>query len=307
MSIEILVATSKKIPFRMPDFYKPVQINSENSSELIPEYYHDNTGDNISIKNPNYCELTALYWGWKNSSADIIGLCHYRRFFSKYDQPSYRSFRRTTDKHLIDDSISREQIEKYLNNADIIVGMPHLPYPLDAYEDLKKSCYERDIRAMIDVVNNNYKGYYQTLESVLHQKNLVYFNMMICKKELMNDYCSWLFSILGETEERCDLSNYSQQRKRLYGYLAEVLLNVYILKHSLKAKNVELLLLNSQLERKKCKSIFSDMKINFERSLINSSLGQIADSYYKVFKPQIYESYLQCLEVLKKNNVMRTY
>lgn len=44
-------------------------------------YQKDNEGDNISAKNPYYCELTGIYYAWKNIPAEYLGLVHYRRYF----------------------------------------------------------------------------------------------------------------------------------------------------------------------------------------------------------------------------------
>ena len=81
MKTTILIATHKQ--YRMPEdsVYLPIHVGKECSSLQLP-YIGDNTGENISIKNPHYCELTAIYWAWKNLSADAIGLVHYRRHFS---------------------------------------------------------------------------------------------------------------------------------------------------------------------------------------------------------------------------------
>jgi hypothetical protein len=57
----------------------PVQVNSATAAKRM-NMAHDDDGDNISLKNPHYCELTAQYWEWKNVEADYYGLCHYRRF-----------------------------------------------------------------------------------------------------------------------------------------------------------------------------------------------------------------------------------
>ena len=88
-SIKILVATTKK--YRMPKdpIYVPVQVGAALSNAPDLPYMKDNTGDNISEKNPRYCELTGLYWAWKNLDADYLGLVHYRRYFAS-DKKSWR-------------------------------------------------------------------------------------------------------------------------------------------------------------------------------------------------------------------------
>ena len=78
-----MVITHK--PYEMPKdaIYVPLQVGAalRKKSSLVPTYARDDTGENISRKNPYYCELTGLYWAWKNCSADYIGLVHYRRHF----------------------------------------------------------------------------------------------------------------------------------------------------------------------------------------------------------------------------------
>ena len=79
MDIKVIVAAHK--PYRMPQdsMYLPLQVGRALADQDLG-WQGDNTGDNISLKNPYYCELTGLYWAWKNLKADAIGLVHYRRF-----------------------------------------------------------------------------------------------------------------------------------------------------------------------------------------------------------------------------------
>ena len=79
MNVKIIVATHKTYPMPNDKMYFPIQVGAEGKNNL--GYQADNTGDNISKKNPYFCELTGLYWAWKNLDADYIGLAHYRRHF----------------------------------------------------------------------------------------------------------------------------------------------------------------------------------------------------------------------------------
>lgn len=77
MKTEIYIATHKDYSFQQKKI--PIHVGKD-LTDLNLGIIGDNTGDNISSLNPNFCELTALYWMWKNSSADYLGLIHYRRF-----------------------------------------------------------------------------------------------------------------------------------------------------------------------------------------------------------------------------------
>ena len=86
VDIKVIIATHKK--YRMPEdkLYLPLHVGAEGKTDeegnpLDLGYQKDNTGENISELNPSFCELTGLYWAWKNLDADYVGLAHYRRHF----------------------------------------------------------------------------------------------------------------------------------------------------------------------------------------------------------------------------------
>ena len=79
MDIKILVAAHTKYWMPNNSVFLPIQVGAALHPAL--GYIPDTTGDNISAKNPNYRELTGLYWAWKNLDCEYIGLCHYRRYF----------------------------------------------------------------------------------------------------------------------------------------------------------------------------------------------------------------------------------
>ena len=150
ISVEVYVATHKQINFALPDYCKKIQVNAQDTGQW-EGYLHDNDNqsDNMSLKNSSYCELTALYSMWKNCSADIQGLFHYRRFFSSMDNLSeqYMTPVATPAGRIYKSSITSQAIINALEheNYDVIISMPFPPYPLNVLEDLKRFCYWKDI------------------------------------------------------------------------------------------------------------------------------------------------------------------
>lgn len=81
--IRIFIACHK--PTYVPEnpIFYPVQVGTALTEKRLEHMaYRDNEGDNISGKNPDYCELTAQYWAWKNIDCDYYGFFHYRRYLT---------------------------------------------------------------------------------------------------------------------------------------------------------------------------------------------------------------------------------
>ena len=106
--VNIYIAAHKKFNVPNNDIYIPLQVGAEGKPNL--GYTLDCSGDNISLKNPYFCELTGLYWIWKNSNADYVGLVHYRRFFYKSALSNIKNI------------LSKNEIINILNKNDIILS-----------------------------------------------------------------------------------------------------------------------------------------------------------------------------------------
>jgi hypothetical protein len=239
--LEIAVATHKKIKCELPDGYHFMQVNCAGTKEHWSGYLHDDAGENISEKNFCYCELSAMYWLWKNSSADYKGLCHYRRYFSRQDRIYMKEWSVTRLGKLRSEILSEQEIQGYLKDHDAILVQPYLPYPDTEQTDLERYCYAGDIDHLTEVITEYYPAYASSYHQVMQSKNLSHYNMLIASREIFDAYCEWLFDILEKVEKRCDITGYDVQHKRIYGYFGEVLLNVYLEKHQLKCKYVRAL------------------------------------------------------------------
>ena len=80
--IKIYVSCHKECFMPQGELFYPIQVGAAAAGKRFAGILHDDEGDNISHKNPTYCELTAQYWAWKNDDADYYGFFHYRRYMS---------------------------------------------------------------------------------------------------------------------------------------------------------------------------------------------------------------------------------
>ena len=233
-NIKIIVATHKK--YKMPEdkMYIPVQVGAE-GKEKIEGYQPDNVGENISIKNPYFCELTGLYWAWKNMDSDYIGLVHYRRHFTE----SQKVPKDEGSKFNI--LLNKEEIEKILENTDVILPQKRKYYIENLYDHYKHTMYIEPLDETRKIIEEKYHEYLEEFDKLHKRTSAHMFNMFVMKKEILNDYCTWLFDILFELEKRIDVSQYDAFHARFFGRVSELLLDVWINKNNINYKEVKVI------------------------------------------------------------------
>ena len=223
----IYIATHKA--FNPPELegYRPLQVGASTHPELDLGYQKDNTGDNISEKNPSFCELTGLYWIWKNTKDPYKGLVHYRRYFGK---SNFAHSKRAI--------YSYEQMLNFLENCDVV--LPYVEYfKQNAKDEILVSCCTPEIfQKLRQIISNLYSEYLSDFDHFFENNQSTLFNMLCTKSHFFDRYCEWLFSILFELEGDVDLSKLDPYRRRLYGFLGERLLNVWVMHHHLKVQHL---------------------------------------------------------------------
>lgn len=219
-----------------PGYMHAIQVGAANSSDRIAEIT-DDTWDNISAKNGNYCEITGLYWIWKNilcgeacenrdvkecnhlddgndvqgqnaSSGEYFGLAQYRRSFE-----------------LTDDDLKK----LFCNDIDVL-----LPYPLMYEPDINRH-HERylkdaDWKALLTALKEIHPEYAKYFPKVLGQQYMYNYNVILARKSVLKDYCEWLFPVLFRVEE-LSVPKGSERSDRYIGYMVETLETLYFLKN----------------------------------------------------------------------------
>ena len=233
-NVKIIVAAHKKYQMPKDDIYLPVHVGAK-GKEIIEGYARDDEGENISDKNPFFCELTGLYWAWKNLDADYVGLVHYRRYFSE---------EKSIPKEEIDKFeivLNREQVEKHLENTDIILPKLRKYYIENLYSHYEHTMYVEPLDETRKIIEEIYPEYIEEFDKLHKRTSAHMFNMFIMKKDKLNDYCKWLFDILFELEKRVDASQYDTFHSRFFGRVSELLLDVWINKNKLTYEEVRVI------------------------------------------------------------------
>lgn len=212
-----MVAAHKKFPMPEKKGYLPILVGATKNYKPGIEYQRDDEGENISAKNPNYNELTAVYWAWKNlKDIDAIGLVHYRRLF--FDSKPYN----------LNNVISIENVEKLLTKYDVILPKKRNYYIETNYSHYIHAHHQEPLDKTREIIKMNYPQYLSKYDQVMKRRKAHMFNMFIMKRDAFESYCTFIFSVLGKLEKKVNLTEYSVQEKRVFGYISELLMDVWL-------------------------------------------------------------------------------
>ena len=226
-TVRIAVAAHKPYPMPEDAMYLPLFVGAELNGDRIRQFpggsiTGDNTGDHISGKNPGFCELTALYWAWKNVPDRYIGLVHYRRHFSGPGRKGSRP----------EDALRFTELRPLLADCSIFVPKKRNYVIESLYSHYAHTHDAAHLDLTRRIIAGRFPAYLPFFDRAMRERSGYMFNMMIMRRDLLDRYCSWLFPILFELEDRLagdpSYENLSAYQKRLFGRVSELLLNVWL-------------------------------------------------------------------------------
>ncbi len=189
----------------IPEWLIPIQVGKSLTDMRIAEIC-DNVGENISLKNSDYSEGTALYWIWKNTSGqDYVGLFHYRR-------------------HMALGADSLKQLAKY----DVLLTVPSfVSKPIKEFF-CSKFILEHDWNRMMGYIKEYDEAYYET--ALIYEKEQCYFpcNIFIIRRMYFDELCAFVFGVLEKVDSYYK-NIHMIRMDRYLGYLVENLVSIYMM------------------------------------------------------------------------------
>ena len=166
--------------------------------------------DNINELNPYINEATGLYDIWKNTKEKIVGLCHYRRFF--WNNGDY---------------LKLADAKQILKDYDIIMTN-NVVFDKGIYEQLRLEMPNDNERLILDKYYAKLCEKEPKLEQFFKEKEFAPKEMFVCNRNLLNEYCEWLFDLIIPITKEFIENDSNIIQKRMIGHLTERLFYYYM-------------------------------------------------------------------------------
>ncbi|WP_413294132.1 DUF4422 domain-containing protein [Bdellovibrio sp. HCB185ZH] len=244
-SVAIYVCHHAPGPSYSSEVFKPIHVG-KSLSKVNLDAIGDDSGDNISQKNRNYCELTAEYWVWKNQNpkTDYIGLAHYRRFFNfsaKNNSGGIEDFTQFDPETISKFGWSDANVADRCASVDMVI--PRLQ--VNVYFRTNYAAYshyhsKQDMDLLVGIVREITPNFEDAIQKVMKRRSGRFCNMFVFKRAYFEEFMDWQFKVLSELEKRTTVNQEDSYQRRIFGFAAERLLDIYV-EHVMKRDNPKVL------------------------------------------------------------------
>ncbi len=234
MTPTIYLAYHKPSTLIASDNLRPIHVGRAGAAQPLLNMIGDDTGENISQSNGKYCELTALYWAWKNDQdSSHIGLMHYRRlldFSGEHLSEQTENFVPELDVDSYTES-TQNWLKEESDNYDIVLPAYHT-MGLSIRDNFSKGHKPQDLDIAVNKIKELYPDYTECLEETLEDKKILLANMSLMRRDIFDKYCEWVFDIIQHVDSAdIDRKHYNMYQSRVLGFISERLFTVFIRKY----------------------------------------------------------------------------
>lgn len=218
-TLKVIIAVHKPYDVLKDETYLPVHAGAAQGKDI--GFQSDAQGETISHKNPWYCELTTLYWAYKNLESDALGLVHYRRYFGC----KARCFPWVPARRRI---ATGEELKAYLKKTPVILPQKR-NYFIESREDQYVHAHGRaSLDALRSVLKARSPQYLPAFNRSMKRTSGHCFNMLVMRRDLCDAYCQWIFDTLFALEEVMQNTIPAEVTPRLFGFISERLLDCWL-------------------------------------------------------------------------------
>lgn len=281
------------------------KLNKKNNFMNLPG---DDTKENISEKNASFCELTLMYWVWKNTNQDYVGFFHYRRFLIYNEESVIKNSKVTKivkfinrvnngiiriivrnkkeKEKFIEKKMDKfvKKINKDINKYDIILPLP-VVMPMTLKENYNREHIAEHYRIIGEIIQDKYPEIYEHYLSASEKNTIFLANVFIMSREIYDKLAKFLFDILFELEKIIEIPK-DKRQQRVFGFLSERLVTIYM-EYLLQEKNYKikfLEFLNTDMiygQIKSSKILNEKRQINNRKTTVHiEKLNQVTLNHY---------------------------
>ncbi|MFT8732735.1 MAG: DUF4422 domain-containing protein [Acetobacter fabarum] len=236
MDIRIYVYHHADANINKNRYFEPIQGGRSIADTKFAGMIGDDTGDNISARNRDWGELTALYWIWKNTRHDYVGLNTEKSYlnFSEHGRQQISLLNKQMD--FID--FCSQNIEERCSQHRFLTAPITKIHPPSAASDIQ-TFYEnygfehdqQDLDLLLTLIKNEFGAYYETALITAHIDTRFHDENIFMKRDVFDEYCAFVFSVLFAFEKVIDTSGRSPYQKKVFRFLYAFLSNVFLMKH----------------------------------------------------------------------------